>query len=324
MHFYCFWVKVVVYYGRGGLVMKSKTIAGGAYVGTTTQSASEFRKDIKSYALLTEPVFKACDFERFKARSSINFLDGMSGPGKLGLDIMKRLQGLLPAVAGKTSFYFNDVRIEPLRTLPEDTFLARCDVRELGKRFPVLFHVVAVRYGVKDLPQGEQANALESIRESMAPGGRLVIADMTADRDAQQGIIEVHATKQRLAGRDEAKEGRCYIPRLGEWTALLAAAGFENVSVTHRDVSMVETEDWRGQFSADVSDGFAIPLLNGLIRDTAESNAAFGKECAVKVTAKAGAPEKPVSDLNTDQISVSLSFPIVVIAADKPVRGSSG
>jgi len=294
----------------------------GAYSGTRDQGRTAFRKNVASYDSKTEffnKIWEACGFPNFASRPAVNFLDGMSGPGRLGLDLKERLQADLAGRAPRFSFYFNDVAIEPLKKLPEGMYHARCDVRELGQRFPFTFHIAAVRYGIKDLPQEEQGNALKSIYESLVPGGRIVVADMTADTAAaQHGIIEVHAAKQRLAGRNEGKEGRCYIPRLGEWTSLVAGAGFENIAIVHRDVSAVKTEDWKGQFAAGTHDDFAIPFLNSIIRDAAESNPAFNTDCAVRITAKNTASGTAVSDLKADQISVSLSFPIAVIAADKP------
>lgn len=289
--------------------------AGGAYSGTRQQGASEFRKGIKSYGLLVEPVFKACEFQRFAGRPEVRFLDAMSGPGVLVLGrhddkhdepgIRDMLGRELPEIAGRTSFYFNDFSHASLRKLPPDSLTAPCDVRELAKSgFSHSFHIATVRYGIKDLPWGEaQKKALVALRESLMPGGRLVVADMTAYTEhAQQGVIVVHSTKQKLAGRDEATEGLCYIPLFGEWTKLLMDAGFQDIRVTFTGTSDVDTRQWAGQFGPAADDQQMIAKMNEIIRQTCDSLPQFQKEFDVAFNGGA----------------VTLRFPILVISADKP------
>jgi hypothetical protein len=229
----------------------------------------------------------------------------MAGPGMLVLGrpdkpgIMEMLSRKLPDIADRVSFYVNDVSYESLRKLPEKMLIARCDVRELGQRFPVQFHIVAVRYGIKDLPQGEQAKALVSIRDSIVPGGRLVIADMTAYNARQQECItHVHTIKQTLAGRNIDEEGTCHIPTLLEWKLLLRNAGFKNVTITFTGTSDVNTTQWAGQFGGN--DKEKISAMNDLIRVTA-ADRYFKNGC----------------DVRFDGGQVTLKFPIMVITGDK-------
>ncbi len=296
-------------YGRDVLLMNKNNTPplGGAYKGIKNQDAGMFRKEIASYNPKTaffSKIMEACDFPKSAHMPYINILDCMSGPGKLGLDIRKKLQETMPEEASKFFFYFNNATPEPLMTLPPDSLTVCCDVRKLGQRCPLKFHTVMARYGIKDLPQIEQEKALKSIYESMAPGGRIVIADMTAySPEGQTGIIDVHSAKQRLAGRNEAKEGRCYIPMIKEWSGLLADAGFQNVNVIFKGTSDTYTRQWAGQFGPGKNDQQIIVEINNIVRKTCEANPIFAKEL----------------DVTFSDDAVLLKWPIMVIKGDKPL-----
>jgi hypothetical protein len=268
----------------------------GARNGTGPQDASQSRKDTKPYGLLVEAVFKACDFQRFASRPAVNFVDVMSGPGRLGLDLREKLREAMPDKFPRFAFYFNDVDNKPLMNLAEIALIAPCNIYKLGQRFPVAFHIAAVRYGISDLSHEEQRRALASIYESMVPGGRLVIADMLAySVQQQEGLMRVHSMRQKLAG----KKGTCYITTIPEWTYLLRNAGFQNVDVPFTGTSDVATRDWKGEFGGDE---LKITVMNRVIHDTAAMNSEFQKGCEVVFK----------------HMEASLKFPIMVMTGDKP------
>ncbi len=256
-------------------------------------------------------ILDACDLQKVALRPAINFLDAMCGSGRLGLEVKERVRQTFQDRLIHFAFYFNDVAHEPLMKL-EGEFTAPGDVRELSQKFPGYFHVAAVRYGIKDLPQQEQLNALVSLRDSLVPGGRLVIADMTAYNVGQQdAIITVHAMHQRLTGRDEKAEGRCHIPTIMEWELLANSAGFKNVRITHVNVSRESTSQWAAEFGSGVEAKMAkIRFMNILISDLAVKNSDFLKSSKVTF-AKSGSGD-------SETLEATLDFPIMVLAADKP------
>lgn len=284
---------------------------GGAYSGTSDQSSGVFRKEIASYSSAT-PFFRAildaCISGARPRIPSLRFLDAMSGPGKLGRDLLPALEGLQSP--GSVQVAFNDTRPEPLERLRSDGFATvQCDIRDLH-RTRMVFDVIAVRYGLKDLPEGGAQQALSSIYQSLGPGGVLVIADMTAKSpQGQAGAIEVHAAKQRLAGRDERTEGRCFIPTDSQWLSLVREAGFGFTVLSSSFISEVETSQWMGQFAKsadplqqDAHDSDCIRQMNELILATAHKNPAFSQEFCVRAEGE----------------KVFVNFPIMVLSAVKP------
>jgi len=282
---------------------------GGAYKRTGTQGAADFRKDVRIYDPKNEfnrAVFRACELDRMTP-GPVFLLDAMSGPGKLGLMVRDsfveevRNGGLNHK---RLNLAFNDVREEPLMKLKEGGFQTlHCDARELGEVARKHFHVIAVRFGLKDFPMEQKREAIMSMHNALVRGCRLVIADMySPSKESQEAINTIHAAKQGAAGRDKEAEGECYIPTVEEWKGLLEGA-FMPVKVTYTGVSRVDTTQWEGQFGPDADDGKLLHKLNWLIADMTMKNRQFEQECDVR------------SDI--DQKHALISFPVLVITADK-------
>jgi hypothetical protein len=266
------------------------------------------------YSALVEPIINACALDTFSSSSTLHILDAMSGPGNLGLAMHAQI-----AIQSRRNalFHYNDVCAEPLAHIDGVPKLI-CDVRDVGTRYPNTFNIVAVRYGITNLPQAEQAAALASIYESLADAGRIVVADFTAISDgARKGIAAVHAARQELAGRDAEKEGRCHIPLVTEWPRLLTAAGFTNAIIGYRNDSLVSTGNWRGQFGNITADEVAIPALNGIISKTAQGNRAFARECSVNISYKTGIKPDAAVQAPDNIDGLTLNFPVMVVAGDK-------
>ncbi len=282
------------------------------------QNAQTFRKDIGSYSSATpffKAIFEACNFERIAAKYAANhrpimFLDAMSGPGKLGKDISKTYGEQKHPDSPLLQVFFNDKRAVPLAPLGDAGFdVIPCDVRALHK-FNLQFDVIAVRYGLKDLPKNQIPLALASLHASLLPGGRLVIADMTAKtHDGQKDVVILHSSKQALAGRDLKTEGVCHIPLREEWIQLLTQAGFSNPAITGEFTSDVETSQWKGQFgskdtpelSAEARDLQLIERLDKIASYIAHNSAVFTEEFGYKV----------------DDGKTFIKFPIIVATGEK-------
>lgn len=279
------------------------------------QNSATFRQNIGSYSSATpffKAIFNACQFEKFianrpDAKNPILLLDAMSGPGKLGKDLAKMYNEQKQPVDNLRVF-FNDKLVTPLAQLVREGFdVVNCDVRD---HLWLQFDIIAVRYGLKDLPKDQIPLALESLHASLLPGGRLVIADMTAySIDGQLGAIRLHSAKQEMAGRNPKTEGICHIPLPEEWAQLLAGAGFSKPEMHTGFTSDVETSQWKGQFSskdtpelsAEARDMQFISTLNSLARELAQANPIFASEF----------------NLRFEEEKVFVQFPILVISAEK-------
>ncbi len=273
--------------------------------GEVDRLTAGYRKSIKSHDLLVEPVFKACRFNFSRSRTTM--LDAMSGPGGLGLELLAMFDRQRPR--GNTSelaIIFNDVRKESIQQIL-GAFSASfgtfnfdvCEVNAPTCTLP--FNVAAMRYGLTELTKNDQEAALKAIYNCLLPGGRLVVADMTAYNFWQQdGITRVHSARQGLAGRDVEKEGICHIPTINEWTSLAFGAGFVNVAIAFTGTNDVSVSQWAGEF--DDGPEQKIRTMNRIIKETAEGNESFKNGCAVEF-GHAGA---------------SLKLPVIVLTGDKP------
>ena len=269
------------------------------------QGKEQFRAGVKSYSSATDffgAIYTACDLTSVK-RSEISLMDGMSGPGKLALDIKKRYEEEIPG-GPSLRLAFNDARAEALESLKASGFeTVACDIREIDQHVRNAFDRFTVRYGIKDLPEGQAEVALRAIHGAIAPGGKVILGEMTADSiEAQRGIIQVHGTKQILAGRNVDSEGWCFIPTVEQWVQYAEGAGFTNVSVMHRDYSKVAIENWRGQFGKDANDDQMLEHMRGVVKDVATTNQSFKQETNAQ---------------QDDKGEWHIDFPIFVLVAEK-------
>ncbi|MFH1307192.1 MAG: class I SAM-dependent methyltransferase [Candidatus Micrarchaeota archaeon] len=269
------------------------------------QTSEDFRKNIGSYNSSTpffKAIFDACKFGKFLDKKEITLLDGMSGPGKLGKDLLK-IYKEQPDSKPNLRVFFNDIRAEPLAILKNEGFdVIQSDIRELDKN-GIKFNIIAVRYGIKDFPMDQIPVALKAIYNSLESGGRLVIADMTAySNDGQIGVIKFHSAKHEFAGRNLEKEGSLYIPQLGEWETFLCDAGFTSNGAYIGFTSDVETSQWKGQFGKNANDAEIIGKLNEFVCEIISTNPVFADEFQVKL----------------DGEKVFVKFPIMVAYGEKP------
>lgn len=282
---------------------------GGAYKRTGTQGAADFRKDVRIYDprdKFNKAVYRACEFGRMQP-GPVFMLDAMSGPGKLG-GMVNRAFGEESSNGGhrhkRLNLSFNDIREEPLMQLKADGFQTlHCDVRELGDVAKKHFHVIVVRFGLKDFPMEQKRDAIMSLHKALVRGCRLVIADMYAHSpESQQALNAIHAAKQELAGRNKETEGECFIPTAEEWTGLLEGA-FMPVKVTYKGMSNVDISQWRGQFGPDADDDKVLLKLDEMITRITMGNRQFEEECIVQ--------------LDPDHKHSRILFPVLVITADR-------
>jgi SAM-dependent methyltransferase len=281
----------------------------GQYKKLGKQGAEEFRRDVEIYGpknAFNRAAYTACAFSSSSER--IPLLDAMSGPGKFGKSIFgqffdEKAQGGHEGIM--LSVTFNDIREEPLIRLREEGYeTVHCDVRNLQPNIRTSYHVVAVRFSLKDFPEGEKEVAIASLREALIPGGRLVIADMYAPSEAsQEAVNRVHSAKQELAGRNPETEGVCFIPTEEQWITLVKKAGFKPVDVTYKGTSDVDTRQWSEQFGPEADDDAMIMQMNRVIAKAAVDSPDFNHEFNVHI--------------GDNLEKVTVSFPILVIAGDK-------
>jgi len=255
----------------------------GAYKGTSGQDSAQFRAALASYSTANPffmKILRHCSFEHMQTKREIRLLDAMAGPGKLGKDLKKVYSDAGFSVPLLVAF--NDVRAEPLAGLDKEGYeTVQCDIRKIGASGQK-FDIIAIRFGLKDLPEGQAQIALASVRAALVPEGKLVIGDMTAySPEGQRGVNLIHAAKQRYAGRDEEKEGICFIPQRLQWEEMLHQV-FTGFVLVPGFTSIVDTSQWKGQFGPNADDGKIIAELNSLIRQASEANPTFAKEFNVR------------------------------------------
>jgi hypothetical protein len=270
------------------------------------QEARAFRRLVSSYES-TDPFFDAIYDAVVRKLSRVKrealLLDAMSGPGRLGCDILDRYSAELPpSERTRVSLTFNDVRPEALVEPDRRGFGTICsDIRNLNLTAE-RFDVVAVRYGLKDLPLGEAVHALRAIHGSLNARGRVVVADAYAHGNAgQEALNELHAAKQHEAGRDPRTEGRCFIPTLEEWLDSLHEAGFHAPWISFVGRSEVSVGDWAGQFGSETDDTNRLTRLRRLVARLVSENPAFADSVNAQLR-------------DNDW---RLSFPIAGLVADK-------
>ncbi|KKQ37460.1 MAG: hypothetical protein US55_C0032G0019 [Candidatus Levybacteria bacterium GW2011_GWC2_37_7] len=122
---------------------------------------------------LLDTIFKATGLENFKG--SAVFVDLMSGPGGIALNLQKKAPQHSYAVLDNDKDQLKKIgEQEPVRKILADV---RClsVIVEDGS-----IDVATVRYGLKDIPKNQQPIALSGINYALKPGGVLVIADMVS------------------------------------------------------------------------------------------------------------------------------------------------
>lgn len=290
----------------------------GAYKGRNTEEQFG-RKEIKSYGAahpFSRALIDACEIEKLRGISvPVNWLDVMCASGMFFLKVIlpyyEELRGQKPGDYPFLEAYLNDAREGPLKILEEKGYAGRticCTVEDLPLQEPFrTYKRITERYGLKDSAGLEIIQKeLTAMRYVLDTDGIVVLGEMTAySREAQEGIIEVHATKQRLAGRDEATEGRCYIPLPEEWKTVLKNAGFSVITEYGRFTSDVETMQWKDQFGKKTENEKMemIAIMNQTILGVCKANPVFEKELNVR------------SEVVEGRQVVKLDFPIMVFAA---------
>ncbi len=280
----------------------------GAYLRIATQTREQFRSGIAGYrrdSNYFKAIFYGCGFgRRFARRSEMRVLDAMCGPGRLGTDlaITARERG----VKADLRISFTDINGIPLAGLAGEGFETVCsDIRGIHSALGESeggFDLVVVRNGLKSLPKGELRGALESLRETLVKGGRIVIGDLTSfNEEAQGGITRIQSAKQEFAGRNPELEGVCFVPTFDQWRSEVSGAGFNFISLESA-WGEIEINQWRGQFGVPPErEDEIIRGMGEIIRETARNNKKFTSEAKVQFEGEL----------------VRLSFPLAVVTAER-------
>lgn len=163
-------------------------------------------------------------------------VDLMSGPGKVAFGMQER--------SPKNEYAVLDASAGQLDKITQPVKKILADVRALSVAVEdESIDIATVRYGLKDIPKGQQSVALLGINHALKPGGVLVIADMFSPEGTREWNIMQHSRKQQFSGRNIREEGECYIPTETEWLKILEKAGFEAEVFGHYE-SLVTTTDW--------------------------------------------------------------------------------
>lgn len=262
--------------------------------------------------------------------------DFMSGPGKLGIEVI--FETYKKQVSGRNDMpelelTFNDLNNDMLDRAVSDLAMLGgkgksicCDVRVINLHYTQELDAVALRYGLKDLPKhysehgfGTKTDiqtvvALKSIYDVIAHGGRIVLGEMTAyTSEGQGGFVELHSGKQIISGtRNVAEEGMCHIPTIKEWNYYLGEAGFKDVKRiwaggSHIKITTdLEKASWKGQFGIGVEEKEALKKMLEMAVNLADTNPTFAKESKAVIESEGG-----------KVISFDFEFPIAVFTGVK-------
>lgn len=239
-----------------------------------------------------------------------NIGDFMSGSGSIGLAIRDRFP--------YNRYFFLDSATLQLHKVAGENNISRvaADVREMPIG-PESMGTVVVRYGIKDIPEGQQLGVLDQIHRVLKPGGVFVLADMFApNRRVKDWLNRQHSLKQILSGRNPHAEGTCHIHTQDEWVDMIRYVGFE-AKIFDYHVSKVDTASWvRGnQVNRD-----QLARLNHMILVAPEEAiAAFEikSESHPGLVGKNGLTREQVANLG-ESLRVGIEYPTVIISAIKP------
>lgn len=103
------------------------------------------------------------------------------------------------------------------------------------------FDTVVAKMLIHEIPVGKQQDAIDNAHAILKSGGRLIIWDMTLDKDTQRFIQDIFRMKDKLAGFHSLEINR-YFLRFDEIEALLAEAGFKDVRRAYTIASSVVTK----------------------------------------------------------------------------------
>ncbi len=294
------------------------------------QSRKEFRSGLATYdphTSFNQAIYNTLfrNPEGLVGIDKINIGDLMSGPGRLGIDVIfKRYKEYCTSrqKMPELMITFNDLRqdalneaMKGLREVGGKGNTICCDVREIDRHMQAVLNGVVIRYAIKDLPKyevGENVGvqaivALNAVRNIMISGSRIVLGEMFSyTLEGQRGFVAIHGGKQILAGRDANKEGMCHIPTLLEWNEYLTEAGFGDIEVIYKSTSNVKMEQWRGQFGKEADEDKILACLREKALKEAKENPVFAREARIR----------EVEDENGMK-DVEIRFPIAVFTAVK-------
>jgi len=250
---------------------------------------------------LNQWAHRSCALSRFGPSKEISILDAMAGPGKFGNMILEMNRNKVGGPKIKMSF--NDARLEPLLGLQSSgAEVIHSDIRTLAVNSA--FDIVIERFGLKDLPYGHLANALDRIRNSLRLNGRLVIADMFAvSEKTQEAAISIHAAEQRFAGRNEAVDGICHIPTIEGWISALASSSFRASVRFTRARGAIELSVFKSWLKSESEYVEKMDMLFSAIADACNRQPNVAIEYGIKL---AGTIEK-----------TTISWPYAVIVGEK-------
>ncbi len=211
----------------------------GSGIMSAAYTARDFDKGPKTYSdrAFMDTIHAATGLADFPGVATV--IDLMSGPAKVAQGLRER--------SPQHRYFALDAAEGKLAKIPEGIGRLQADVRTMlsGDMHVPIADVVVARYGLKDIPQGQQREVLENIYYRLRPEGILVIADMVSPDGMKFRTNQQHSLKQELGNipRDIATEGRCNIPTEDGWFDLLENAGFK-VQSRQDYVSQVSTANW--------------------------------------------------------------------------------
>ncbi|MDO8621460.1 MAG: class I SAM-dependent methyltransferase [Candidatus Levybacteria bacterium] len=250
---------------------------------------------------LLDTIFQATGLENFQGSAVV--IDLMSGPGGIALNLQKK--------ASRHSYAVLDYDQEQLAKIgehePVNKILA--DVRNVSSVVKgESVDIATARYGIKDIPQGQQLQALKGINEILRPGGVFVLTDMISleGEGLQRWLNIQHSQKQQLSGREIEKEGECYIPTEKEWLAMLKEVGFE-AEVFGYYTSPISTGDW---------------LTGNQFGNPKSPEAARKKAIMDEIIMNAPEGVKKAFNVRQGVNGMEIDYPVVIIRAVKKVAES--
>ncbi len=209
----------------------------GSGIMPAAYAARDFDKGPKTYSdrSFMDTIHAATGLADFSGAATV--IDLMSGPAKVAQGLRER--------SPQHQYFALDASRGQLDKVPEGIGTLLADVRTMtsGDTHVPSADVVIARYGLKDIPQGQQLEVLEQIYWILKPDGVLVIADMVSPDGMKFRTNQQHSLKQELNGRNIESEGRCNIPTEDGWVDLLEEVGFQVERVSDY-TSSVATSDW--------------------------------------------------------------------------------